>query len=175
MIRLENELNLIQNHKLRIDVEKCLKLCPKTFWYIPTSSSGKHHPSQCNEVGGLITHTRLVVRFACTLAHASQLCQDDFDILIAASLLHDIHKPDQNHAILTYKWLTTSLRYHMQTTMNIVAETVLYHMGQWTIEEWRKPISEYSNVELLLHYADMCSTDKGLSCDMLCEFPHVKN
>ena len=61
----EREINLIQSEDYRMFVKYYLdNYCPKYFWEIGASSSGKYHPKFSQGVGGLVRHTKAVVMFA---------------------------------------------------------------------------------------------------------------
>jgi hypothetical protein len=64
----------------------------KTFWKIPSSFSGKHHPSDEHGAGGNVLHTKRVVNVARIMAESYSLSQEERDVVYAACLLHDVTK-----------------------------------------------------------------------------------
>lgn len=66
-IRLQffvNELNDINDQKLKTFAIKLLTEAPDYFFTVPASSSGKYHPYFAREENDLVKHTRCVVFFA---------------------------------------------------------------------------------------------------------------
>lgn len=90
------ELNLIKNLGLRNFVETYLLYkVPDYFWEIGASSSGKYHPKFSQNSGGLIRHTKAVVKFADELLRVNQfgyISDMEKDYVIAACILHDTAK-----------------------------------------------------------------------------------
>lgn len=172
MIRLEQEINSIKNENLRQFILNCFAKGPQEFFKIPASSSGRFHPEQSNGEGGLINHTKMVCRFANILSRAYDIRQEKTDMIIAACLLHDLHKPAYDHAIKTWEWifknqdeLTDNFKIIGPGELSIIADMIKTHMGRWTKYPYSKTLSEFTTSEWLVHLADMCATDKGLSFD----------
>jgi len=166
MERLQKEIDLIQSDEVRQFVILCLENCPDTFWTIAASSSGYYHPKQANEVGGLVQHTKLVVSFCVIMSRSFGLDQWQVDELIAAAILHDVHKHSKTHAIDTWKWIISTYFTDKPSYTMRIANMVKYHMGPWTIQEYCIPIEAYTTCQLVLHLADMCATNKILSWEV---------
>ena len=92
----EREINLIQSEDYRMFVKYYLDdYCPKYFWEIGASSSGKYHPKFSQGVGGLVRHTKAVVMFAEELLRMSSymyMSDEHKDYVIMACILHDTCK-----------------------------------------------------------------------------------
>jgi hypothetical protein len=56
-----NEINDIEDEKLKRFTINLLLGAPEYFYTVPASSSKKYHPPFTRSEGGLIKHTRLVV------------------------------------------------------------------------------------------------------------------
>jgi len=82
------ELGLIKLDTLRDMTEVALSRAPEYFWSIPASLTGKHHPPDDLQDGGLCIHEKKVAWIAYRLFDAFF---EDTDIAISAALLHDIH------------------------------------------------------------------------------------
>ena len=50
----EMELKLIANNEVRNLVVEVLRLAPRYFWEVPSSTSGRHHPPDENRPGGKV-------------------------------------------------------------------------------------------------------------------------
>ena len=60
----ENELNLIQDERLKENAKIILNNLPDYFYKIQAASTGKYHPKYALGDGGLVRHTKAAVRFA---------------------------------------------------------------------------------------------------------------
>jgi hypothetical protein len=85
------EINLIVDESIRSFVRSIL-IRNDLFWKIPSSFSGKYHPSDEHGEGGNVLHTKRVVRIAMHMSESYSLSQEEKDIVIAACLLHDVCK-----------------------------------------------------------------------------------
>lgn len=97
----ENELNLIKDDRLRDFVKDYLLYeVPDYFWEIGASSSGKYHPKFSQNKGGLVRHTKAVVKFADELLRVNQfgyISAIEKDYVIMACILHDTAKYGKNN------------------------------------------------------------------------------
>lgn len=89
MVDLKDELKQINNCNIRRFVEKILNELPEYFWIIPASSSGKYHPNYALGEGGLVRHTKAVVKIADSLFELYHFDDIEKDIIIASLILHD--------------------------------------------------------------------------------------
>jgi len=85
------EIDLISEDAIKSFVRSVL-LRSDVFWKIPSSFSGKYHPSDEHGVGGNVLHTKRVVRLAMIMAESYSLSPEETDIVLAACLLHDVCK-----------------------------------------------------------------------------------
>jgi len=88
---LLEEISLIEDDGLRSFVKSIL-VRSDSFWFIPSSFSGKYHPPDEHNEGGNVLHTKRTVRAAKILAESHSLSAEEKDIVVAACLLHDITK-----------------------------------------------------------------------------------
>jgi len=98
---LLSEINLITDNNVKSFVRSLL-LKAEGFWEIPASFTGNNHPPDERGRGGNVLHTKRVVRIAALLTESYSLSNDEKDVVIAASLLHDLCKgartaPDQEY------------------------------------------------------------------------------
>lgn len=86
-----NELDYIDNDMIRNVTIELIKDIPDYFFEIPASSTGKYHPQYACGPAGLFRHTAAAAYFAHELKDANifHLSNDDFDIAVAALILHD--------------------------------------------------------------------------------------
>jgi len=92
---LLDEINYIQSPSIKSFVRAIL-LQAKSFWTIPSSFSGKYHPSDEHNEGGNVIHTKRVVRASKVICDSYSLSQNERDLVYAACLLHDVTKGISN-------------------------------------------------------------------------------
>jgi hypothetical protein len=85
------EINMIIDESIKSFIRSIL-MRSEIFWKIPSSFSGKYHPSDEHGVGGNVIHTKRVVRIASHMCESYSLTQEEKDIVIAACLIHDLCK-----------------------------------------------------------------------------------
>jgi len=167
-----NELNDIQDDKLREFATKIIEGADDYFFTVPASSSGKYHPDFAREVGGLVKHTRAVEFFAKTLAASFMRSQRDTDLLILAALAHDIKKQGDGrghhtvalHPIYASNYLKACDAANPglidKEDLTKVCTAVESHMGPWGKESGLPvPSSEF---DFLLQSADYIASRKEI-------------
>lgn len=88
---LLDEINMIDSSNIRSFVRSVL-LQAKMFWSIPSSFSGKYHPTDEHNHGGNVLHTKRVVRASKVISDSYSLSTNERDLVYAACLLHDVTK-----------------------------------------------------------------------------------
>ena len=88
-------LKNIFNEDIKKFTIACLEKAPKFLETIPTSSSGKYHPAECNEKSGLCVHVKRACYFASIFIKMNDwMDKIEGDILLSALLLHDMGKKE---------------------------------------------------------------------------------
>lgn len=90
---LRTELNLIRDKGLR-DFVAIMLSNANYIWTSPSTDMEDIHPPDEYQLGGLIKHIQRTVRAAFVLATAYPLPDEDIQVLLAASLLHCVVKPN---------------------------------------------------------------------------------
>lgn len=92
--QLNTELDLIQHEDIRTLTRAVLDAAPACFWSMPAATTGKYHPTISLGEGGLIRHTRAVVRLTCHLltARGTDPEEREYSTAVAAAILHDCCK-----------------------------------------------------------------------------------
>jgi hypothetical protein len=142
------ELSQIKDSKIREFTVKALENAPEYFWHVPSSSTGKYHPTYALGEGGLVRHTKATVRFALEMFnfHSMQNYDDLYkDIIISALLLHDTYKHGKNdskytvteHPLIASKAIRENEELCAIISKNIL-ETILHgietHMTEWNTD-----------------------------------------
>jgi HD superfamily phosphohydrolase YqeK len=194
---LEKEINLIKDNSIKEWTKVTLNNAPEYFFRAMASSTGKYHPKCTCQEGGLIIHVQRTVYIANRLCDGYGIKGIDRDIVISATILHDIAKvpspkenPNityadyENHPINaenyfagekvietgTGKIVSYIFTYANQgelkscdsVIINIIKDCIRYHMGLWTPQSIKKPIEQYTLLELIVYTADYIATTKDL-------------
>lgn len=169
----KNELDLIHNEIVREFVIACLEAAPDyVFTDCPSSSSGKFHPLEELSSDGTIIHTKKVFSLAYELSLGLD-CAEYRDEICAAALLHDLMKQGsersghtvQDHPQLMANKITEvyneKFKDRMDTTSaQIIYYGVFYHYGPWTLDQFKKPIKDFSPMELAVFIADFIASKR---------------
>lgn len=144
---LESCIAIIQNLDIQDFVRIALETAPLQFWTDPCSSTGKYHPPEDQQVGGILIHTKKAVQVALSLMRFYGFGPDRKeywllrDQIITAVILHDLYKngipwgesTHPEHGDIAARELEELAR---RTTLpklwtDFIADLVRYHMGQW--------------------------------------------
>lgn len=175
----KNELNLIFDKTIKNFVKACMDEAPDYIWQdCPSSSSGKYHPLTELSWDGTLIHTKKVVALAYDLARGLDI-EEDRDIVVAAALLHDLAKQGykkSGHTVHNHPQLMADMMtkvYEEQgfrgklpiETIQKMYWAVCYHYGSWGSKEIKKPMSEYTMIELAVYVADYISSKRFVHID----------
>jgi len=132
-----DELLLITDLRLREQTVNALKKLPDYFWVIPSSSTGKYHPSYALGDGGLVRHSKAAARIAVELSkvYDFEISEEELNYAISALIVHDGFKNGTegkytvaSHPVICGQMLESILP-------EVVVNLVKSHMGQWN-REW---------------------------------------
>lgn len=130
-----DELALIQDKDIRSFTEKCILKTPDYFYTVPASSTGKYHPEYSLGKGGLIRHTKALVKIAQTLLSLEynkvKFTQTEHDCIISAGILHD-----------SFKHGDTETKYTVANHPMIAADHILEFAESETEQKYAKIISD---------------------------------
>lgn len=170
---LDVELNMIESLEVRNKCKALLESIDKEHpivRYGPASSSGKFHPAHDLGDGGVIRHTKVVVKFANELAQNTPVLEEEKDNLIAAAILHDMGKyhtdceahTDEDHPL----WMAT---YCSRRGAPEFARLIESHHGKWVMGTHDKTLVVNKEPDAfdkwVLHYADLLASKKYVHCE----------
>lgn len=176
-------LVMIRNPEIRKFTEDVLADLPWYFWVQPASTTGQYHPACTVCEGGLLVHTKRVIFFGQNLILAHKLKDTEAaDVLVAAFILHDGEKGGkgyssyedyENHPLLVKeRWykahppsidpVTREPRIPRVWEPQIF-DMIKHHMGPWTPESIRKPLSQYIEAEIIMYHADYMASRKNVT------------
>lgn len=164
----KDELNYINSKQIRSIVEDVLEVVPEYFFKIPSSSTGKYHPSFSLGEGGLVRHTKIAVRIAYDMfTIVPQFTQEERDCIIASLILHDCCKSGMEyssytkheHPILACQLIDSIVK---NKYTDQIKRGIASHMGQWNTNKYSdeilpKPTDKY---ERFVHMCDYLASRK---------------
>ncbi|MBD3286425.1 HD domain-containing protein [candidate division WOR-3 bacterium] len=158
---LDEEIAAIEDSSIKEFVSKALGKVPDYFWHVPASASGRFHPLDTLDDGGLVLHTKRVVYLATEIAKVFKIEGVRLDVLRAASILHDSFKngiADEGHTEEDHPLI---VRYQLKdfsadtTHFDEIMEAIECHQGLWGPQPLRMPKKP---VEWALHIADFVAS-----------------
>ncbi len=184
--KLDNELNLIKQTAIRDLTRRVLDACPDCFWTMPAATSGKYHPGISLGEGGLVRHTKAVVRLTVHLLDMAGVDDTDprYGIAISAALLHDCCKKADgerhtafDHPLRAAQLIRDTDRdivHNMEDeivcpegTADKIADIVAAHMGRWNTNSYDPTAPALplptSALQRLVHTADFLASRKDIT------------
>lgn len=172
------EYSYIKNKKYVENIGIIIDLLPDYFFEVAASSTGKYHPNFSLGEGGLVRHTKAVVRIAQELLSNNSVfnsfTSDEKDMMICAMLIHDglkhgLVKSEYtvfDHPLQISKFVKDNKN---KLTLNeeeikFICDAVETHMGEWTKdykgnEVLTKPTTKYQK---FVHMCDFLASRKFL-------------
>jgi len=174
------ELNLISKKDVRDFVKECLKVAPDyVFEDCPSSSSGKYHPIDELSADGTLVHTKRVFAVAYELSRALD-CEHQRDEICAAAIIHDLVKQGEiptGHTLKNHPELGAKLVANLynngfkdklnKDSANLIYWGCFYHYGPWTVQKYRKNISEFTPSELCVYLSDYIASKRFIHVDYI--------
>lgn len=174
----ETELTFIQDKDIRKFTEKCILRTPDYFYTVPASSTGKYHPEYSLGKGGLIRHTKALVKIAndlLGLEHNQQRFTPlERDMMIAAGILHDSFKHGDtmqqysvaNHPVVASDHILEWAEESEREFAKIISDCVRSHMGSWNVDyKTKKEImpKPQTDMEMFVHDCDYEASRKYIT------------
>ncbi len=144
----KKELSYIKNQKYRENAVKLINLLPDYFFEVPASSTGKYHPSYSLGTGGLLRHTKAVVRIGYELLQNNTIggifTPEEKDLLLIAMIMHDGVKsgiPKEKYTRFDHPLLASKLIKDHQKELTFtkgevefICHAIESHMGEWNTD-----------------------------------------
>ncbi|MBM3461012.1 MAG: hypothetical protein FJX76_02820 [Armatimonadetes bacterium] len=162
----------IQNPMIAAVVRQAMDAAPAEFFTAPSSSTGKYHPADEINPGGLALHSLRDVRMGEMLCDYYGVEGLEKDEILGALLLHDIkkggdpwNKYDKAHGPNGAKWLgeVWGEDHKCNASCNHMRELVGKHMAQWNFPE-PSPPSDLANQ--IVSYADYLGSRDNVYVDV---------
>ena len=175
----DKELSYIKNERIRNSAKVMVELLPEYFFRIPASTTGKYHPKSDLGEGGLIRHTKSVVRIGYELLNLemSQKIFSEYekDLIIYSLLFHDSMKKglkEGEHTLFLHPLIIADyIKDNHEVLLlndedvNYIYECISSHMGQWNEkngEELPKPIKVHQQ---FVHLCDYIASRSFINID----------
>lgn len=167
---LSYEVAQIDNDEIRNFVKMTLDNVDPIHRIKPASSTGKYHPKYAAGEGGLIRHTKVVVRNIIELIRATPAIECEKDELIAAAIIHDMWKyPEgRDHEFTAFDHPALGGQWCKDHGFDTIGELVAAHQGIWTTS---RQMLGFENEQprkfdqWCLHFADYFASRAYLACD----------
>lgn len=166
----DNVLHNITNEAIRKFTINVLDACDPILEKIPASTSGKYHPEECCQEGGLVLHVLRACYFGNLAIKSLNLDKDDIkgDIILSALLLHDIAKKEHYknfveydmHPINAANMLDTFKGSLSDNIFKVIKDCVRYHMGPYMNNTYKKPMNKYNLIEFIVYQSDYFASQK---------------
>ena len=177
-------LDTFENEDIKVFAIVLLDDMPEYIWHVGASSTGKYHPAYSLGEAGLMRHQIAVVRFLNFFLeleqYSSKLTSRERDLIRLSGLIHDSRKSGSqedyekskytrfNHPMLMADVIRSfDGQYLSHEEIELVADTVSKHMGQWNTDkktniELPKPNNKFAR---MVHVADYLASRKCLTMD----------
>ena len=172
------EYTYIKNEKYRENLKKLVDMLPDYFFEVAASSTGKYHPSFTLGDGGLVRHSKAVVRIGYELLNNNSISNifkpEEKDLMLCALLVHDGLKHGLvysqytvfDHPLQMSKFIKDNKEKFTWTKneINFMCNVIETHMGEWTKdyksnEILEKPTNKYQK---FVHMCDYLASRKFL-------------
>ena len=172
------EISYIKDDRLKGILQKMVALLPEYFYHIPASSTGKYHPEYALGDGGLLRHTKVVVRVDYELlsnpAFGSSYTDEEKDLMLMAMVMHDGVKSgyvQEKYTRFDHPLLVAQLIKDNKdklslsdTETDFLTHVISSHMGPWTTdyqgnEILPAPVDKYQK---FVHLCDYLASKKFL-------------
>lgn len=172
----KKELGFISNPRVRNITEIAICYIHPLFFQVSASSTGNHHPTYGLGLRGLLRHTRAAVNIANELKVINQydMSDNDFDIAIAALILHDsckrgVHfeseKTLHEHPLLVTNLVPDNTFFDEDLKIwNDICNAISTHMGQWVTASYSTITlpAPKTNIQKFVHLCDYLASRKML-------------
>ncbi len=173
------ELSYIKNNKYKEAAKIMINLLPDYFFEVPASSTGKYHPAFSLGNGGLVRHTKAVVRIAFEFYNDEAITgifkSEEKDLMLVGLILHDGLKSGLQKSEYTLaehpKLMADYIKDHKEDLnltdheIEFLTNVIISHMGPWNTdykgnEILPKPVNRYQK---FVHMCDYLASRKFLN------------
>ncbi len=173
------ELNYIEEARIREAAKVLLDNLPDYFYKIPASSTGKYHPDFASGDGGLVRHTKVAVRMAYELYQITPydklFTRREKDCMLLGLLIHDGLKkgnPEEKYTRFDHPILAAEYVKKMQEQTwlskeeaEFISHVVKTHMGKWNTDYNGNEVLEVpkDRYQYFVHMCDYLASRKVIN------------
>ena len=173
------ELNYIEEARIREAAKVLLDNLPDYFYKIPASSTGKYHPDFASGDGGLVRHTKVAVRMAYELYQITPydklFTRREKDCMLLGLLIHDGLKkgnPEEKYTRFDHPILAAEYVKEMQEQTGLskeeaefISHVVKTHMGKWNTDYNGNEVLEVpkDRYQYFVHMCDYLASRKVIN------------
>lgn len=187
----DKELLTFENEDIKEFAQRCLDSAPAYWFKVAASSTGKYHPQYALGDGGLVRHTKALIRILNHIFNvdsiSSQFTSRERDLLRVAGLAHDMMKSGTQEDYEVSKWtkfdhplLAAKMVYDMeglsQEERKFIAMAISSHMGAFNTDKRHPDIvlpTPKDKYQILLHLCDYLASRKDIEIQFE-DIPEVK-
>ncbi len=167
---LNEATELIVDPAIKALVKNALKTVPKEFYSAPSSSSGRYHPADEINKGGLVLHTCRVVAMAKHVGDYYGVSQQESDILRAGLILHDSCKGGEpwngyakDHGDVAAAHIAKTEGSNTPEA-KLIIQVAANHMAQWSqnADGSRCPRPPANKLDQIASYADYIAAQDNI-------------
>ena len=174
----DKELSYIKDDRVRNSAVKLHNMLPEYFYHIAASATGKYHPISDLGEGGLVRHSKSVVRIGYELLQLEMyniFSDIEKDLILFSLMFHDGLKQGLNgsgytlfdHPLIISKFIKDNkdMLYLDSDEINYVTSCISSHMGEWNKKDGMvlpKPVSEQ---EKFVHLCDYIASRNFINID----------
>ena len=165
-------LQQIRSENIRAFTIACLQDAPIYLERIPASSTGKYHHRTSLGDGGLVRHILRACHFATYFMTANDIAPEDIrgDVILSALLLHDIGKKEHYakyweyhlHPVVAVEMVKKNRHLLPEKVFESIKNAIKFHMGRYSDKSFKKPMTAYTLIELIVYNSDYLSAKKEL-------------
>lgn len=171
----KEELAYIQNEDIKYSTEVMIEKIPDYFFKIEAASTGKYHPKYACGEGGLLRHTKAVVRIAYELFGIYKFEERTKDLILMSCILHDSLKKGMvesqytlwEHPILASHFVRDNKKELKLTDedLEMVCSCIASHMGRFNSSNYSDIILPLPKTpeQKFVHMCDYLASRKVLS------------
>ena len=179
----DKEISYIKNNDIKESAKVMVGLLPDYFFHIPASTTGKYHPKSDLGEGGLVRHSKAVVRVGYELLklemYRNNFTEEERDLMIFSLLFHDGLKcgleeskyTKAEHPILMAEYVKSNKEKLKLSDEQIdfIYKCIASHMGEWNTDYNGNPIlpKPKTKYEKFVHMCDYIASKKFLNIEFI--------
>ena len=172
------EIGYINSDRYKKCAEELIDLLPDYFFTVAASSTGKYHPSFSLGDGGLLRHTKALVKIGVELMNNESLghkfTDDEKDLLIISMIMHDGLKhglTESKYTVFEHPLIVCDYIKENKDKLSLnedeikfICKVISSHMGQWNTNPYSDVVLPLpkDKYQRFVHMCDFLASRKFL-------------